>query len=94
MIHVSEDYKVNQVFLSQVKKEPLLLIASLLFSFTVSGCRIKIAGDDYIVGPLPTYSDQQQGDRRQKTQEPSPTPTKKNEEMEKKNGKKKNDSEN
>lgn len=77
MIHVSEDYKVNQVFLSQVKKEPLLLIASLLFSFTVSGCRIKIAGDDYIVGPLPTYSDQQQGDRRQKTQEPSPTPTKK-----------------
>jgi hypothetical protein len=78
-----EGCKMNQDFLSEVKRKLPVVIASLLFIFTVSGCRIKIAGDDYIVGPLPTYSDHQQGDRRQNIQEPSPPKRTNDEEMEK-----------
>lgn len=54
-----------------MKKRGLVISVLILLAVTAGGCRMKIAGDEYIVGPLPMSSDQG-GDRNRNLQEPAP----------------------
>lgn len=64
-------WKEDQPRLKKIKKCGPLLAALILFAVPLWGCRMKIAGDEYIVGPLPTSSNQDQGDRNRNLQEPA-----------------------
>ncbi|MBI3611182.1 MAG: hypothetical protein HY204_10860 [Nitrospirae bacterium] len=44
----------------------------LMLSVTLLGCRAKIAGDDYIIGPFPAPSQQERSDRDRNLQSPAP----------------------
>jgi len=46
-------------------------LISLLIAVTVSGCKAKIAGDEYLIGPFPISSEQDE-DRNRNRQEPAP----------------------
>ncbi|NKE72426.1 hypothetical protein [Candidatus Manganitrophus noduliformans] len=62
--------KAEQLFFSKAKSAALLLVFLLIVS-TITGCRVKIAGDDYIVGPFPT-SNRGKEDQNRNVQEPAP----------------------
>lgn len=56
-----------------------LILTSFLLSLTLWSCKVKIAGDDYLIGPFPT-SEQQDEDRGRDLQEPAPDKAESNQE--------------
>lgn len=64
-------WKKDQPRLKKIKKCGPLLAALILLTVPLWGCRMKIAGDEYIVGPIPTSNDQDRGARDRNLQEPA-----------------------
>lgn len=47
-------------------------LIGLMLTITLLGCKAKIAGDEYIIGPFPTPSPQERSDRDRNLQSPAP----------------------